>query len=150
MSTELARTNGHGLVPQRELTPEQLSDASISTFERAIALRVPQAELVNQALASIDGRPLADRVLVLPLPKDDHFGSILIPDNAQEEHICGIVVSVGRGRYEHGTLVPMEVKPGNYVSFSKYSARKVQVATVELFQITEPDITFVASGKAAQ
>jgi chaperonin GroES len=135
-------------IVKSELTHEDMSDASLSTLARANLLRKPEAMAVSAFLKSIDGRPLSDRILVYPLPKDDHYGSIIIPENAQDDQLCGIVVGVGRGRYENGALIPSEVSEGNFVIFSKYSGRKLNLDGVEVFQLTEQDINFVASGNA--
>ena len=141
----LARTvRSTSLKPREPLTQKDIDDASIPTLHRAMVLRTPRALSVSRALARINGRPLGDRLLVLPLPRDQRFGSVIIPDNAQEDQTCGIVVSVGEGRYENGVLVPPSVVPGNYVIFSKYSSRTIDVADIELMQISEQDVLFVA------
>ena len=143
-SQALAKRNDFDIIPSKKLTQHDVSDASLPTLHRATVLRTPQALAVSKALASINGRPLGDRLLILPLPSDDHFGRIIIPENAKEDQTCGIVVSVGKGRYENGVLIPPEVLPGNYVVFSKYAARKVRVADIEVYQVAEADIAFAA------
>lgn len=130
--------------PAEPLTEADIDDASIPTLHRAMVLRTPRALEVARALHQINGRPLGDRLLILPLPRNERFGSIIIPDNAQEDQTCGIVVAVGKGRYENGTLVPPEIAPGSYVVFSKYSSRSVDVGGIELMQISEQDVVFVA------
>lgn len=132
------------LAPMRELKQEDLVDRSIPTFHRAMVLRSPEAEKVALALAEISGRPMSDRILVLPLPADERVGTIIIPETSREEQCCGIVVSVGRGHYENGLLVAPEVEPGNFVVFSKYSGRELFVGDIKLVQIVEGDITFAA------
>jgi co-chaperonin GroES (HSP10) len=52
------------------------------------------------------------------------------------------VVAVGRGHFENGTLVPPEVKVGNYVVFRKYSNSLVKLGDVEVYQVSASDITF--------
>lgn len=129
-----------------QLTENDLVDAALSTLERATVLRVPRAREVSEQLAEIQGRPLSDRILVLPLPPDERFGQVLIPDTAQQDQQCGIVVAVGRGRYENGVLIAPEVKAGNYVMFSKFAQRTLKIGDIEVFQITEADINFAAGG----
>ena len=144
METAIEKVKGVSLVPATPLKPEDISDASIPELHRAQALRVPEAAHVAQVLQSIGGNPLGNRDLVLPLPQNDRYGSIIIPENAREDNVHGIVVAVGRGIYQNGILIPCELKPGNYVTFSKYAARKVKVDQVELFQIVESDVSFAA------
>ena len=129
---------------EKPLSPEDVTDASISTLERATILRVPAALEVAHFLKNINGRPLGECVLVLPLPRNDRYGYIIIPEDAQEDQACGIVVGVGKGRYENGVLIPPDVSVGNYVAFSKYSAKSIDLAGVQVFQIAEGDITFAA------
>jgi chaperonin GroES len=139
-----ALVKGVSLLPAKRLTPKDVNDGSIPTLHRALVLRIPQAMEVSQALAQINGRPYGDKILVLPLPRDQRFGSIIIPDNAQEDQMCGIVVSVGKGHYENGVLIPCEAMRGDYVQFSKYSSRSFKVGDIELMQLSEQDVVFGA------
>jgi len=137
------------LIQRRNLSPEEITDAAVSTLDRALALRTPDALQVARMLAEINGRPISDRLLILPLPKDDHYGSIIIPEDSRQEQTCGVVVAVGPGRYENGVLVPCEVGLGNFVVFSKYAAREVKLGRITVLQIAEGDVTF-AAGKVEQ
>lgn len=127
----------------RPLTPEDMTDASLSTLERASILRRPQAEQVVLMLDEIGGRSLGEKLLVLLLPPDDSYGSIVIPETAREDHVCGIIVAVGKGHYENGVLVAPEVQRGNYVVFSKYAGREIKIGDHVVVSISEPDINFV-------
>jgi chaperonin GroES len=130
------------LPPARTLTEQDLGNSQLSTMERAMILRSPMASEVCRELKAINGRPLGDKIFVLPLPPDERHGSIIIPENTRDEQHCGIVVAVGRGHYENGVLIAPEVGPGNYVVYSKYAGRTVQVGNVSVQQISECDITF--------
>lgn len=132
------------LAPAGGLTQKDLVDASIPTLHRAMVLRSPEAEQVARALAEVGGRPVSDRILVLPLPPDERVGTIIIPETSRQDQSCGIVVSVGRGHYENGVLIAPEVVPGNFVVFAKYAGRELVVGEIKLMQIVEGDITFVA------
>jgi chaperonin GroES len=65
--------------------------------------------------------PLYDRVLIRPIKPDSKTaGGIIIPDTAQEKPIQGEVVAVGEGRITNeGNLIPLKVKVGDKVIFSK-------------------------------
>jgi hypothetical protein len=80
LSTALAKVPLHLPVKRRKLKAEDVSNAKLSTIDRATILAYPHAVQVSQWLAENNGRPLANRVLMLPLPKDDHYGKIIIPD----------------------------------------------------------------------
>ena len=89
--------------------------------------------------------PLGDRVLVKPLSPEEagnttSFG-IIIPDTAKEKPEQGVVVAVGPGRRGDGNeLVPVAVKVGDKVMFSKYGYDEVKVGGVEYSIIREESI----------
>ena len=103
------------------------------------------------AASSFNGiTPLADRVLVKPFLASEgevknSFG-IIIPDTAaKEQPEQGKVVAVGLGRFDHasGKIVPMTVKVGDVVIFSKYGFDEVKVDEKELYIIKEENILAV-------
>ena len=70
-------------------------------------------------------KPTEDTILVLPLkPKETSIGGILIPASAQDqEKNKGTVIVTGPGRMmEDGNRLPMTVKEGDIVYFSRFSA----------------------------
>ncbi len=93
--------------------------------------------------------PLGDRVLVRPLSPDEienkvtSFG-IIIPDTAKEKPEQGTVVAVGAGRRtDKGELIPVGVKVGDRVMFSKYGFEEVKMDGVEYYIVSEPNILAV-------
>ena len=94
-------------------------------------------------------RPLGDRVLVKPIEEAEvKKGGIIIPDTAKEKPQEGKIVQVGPGkRDEAGKLVPMEVKKGDKVLFSKYGGTEVKYNGEEYLILRERDIHAVASTK---
>ena len=72
-------------------------------------------------------QPLGDRVLVEPQKEDEvKKGGIIIPDTAKEKPVLGEVIAVGPGRMsEEGKQVPMTVKKGDVVLFTKYVGNEV-------------------------
>ena len=89
-------------------------------------------------------QPLGDRVLVKPVPNDDHKktkSGIFIPDTvSKEKPEQGEVVAVGPGRTEDGKSVPVKVKVGDLVMFSKYGYDEIKIDEVEYFIIKEENI----------
>jgi len=86
--------------------------------------------------------PLGDRVLVKPQVGETTtaFG-IIIPDTAKEKPETGVVVAVGPGKKtDNGSVVPVGVKVGDKVMFSKYGFDEVKVAGVEYYLISEANI----------
>ena len=87
-------------------------------------------------------RPLGERVVVKPLPSEEVTkGGIVLPDTAKEKPQEGEVVAVGPGRLlENGTRVPVDVKVGDRVLFSKYAGSEVKLDDVEYMIMREADI----------
>ncbi|HHW14705.1 MAG TPA: co-chaperone GroES [Firmicutes bacterium] len=89
-------------------------------------------------------KPLADRVVVKVLTQEEvTSGGIVLPDTAKEKPQEGEVVAVGPGKYEDGKLVPMTVKVGEKVIFSKYGGTEVKIDGVEYLILRESDILAV-------
>ena len=87
-------------------------------------------------------RPLYDRVIVKRLNEEvKTSGGIIIPETAKEKPQRGKVVSAGKGkRGEDGSLVPLEVKPGDQVLFGKYSGTEFKMGEDEYLMMKEDDI----------
>ncbi|WP_188883368.1 co-chaperone GroES [Alicyclobacillus cellulosilyticus] len=86
-------------------------------------------------------KPLADRVVVRPLEREEKTASgIFLPDTAKEKPQEGEVIAVGPGRYEDGKRIEMDVKVGDRVIFSKYAGTEIKVDNQELLILRESDI----------
>lgn len=69
-------------------------------------------------------RPLYDRILVKREEEleEKTAGGIIIPDSAKEKAQTGVVIAVGEGhRTQQGTIIPLKVKVGDTVFFTKYA-----------------------------
>ena len=88
--------------------------------------------------------PLGDRVLVKAVTKDDKktASGIIIPDTVDKEKPdLGTVVAVGSGRVtDSGETIPMRVKVGDTVLFSKYGPDEVAVDDEEYLVLSESNI----------
>ena len=80
-------------------------------------------------MASVNVRPLADRVLVKPLEAvETKKGGIIIPDAHKEKPQEGEIVALGTGkRDEDGKVIPFSVKKGDKVLISKYGGTEIKV-----------------------
>jgi chaperonin GroES len=91
-------------------------------------------------------KPLGDRVLVRPFTEEDIKGrknasGIIIPDTVSKEKSAqGKVLEVGPGRFVDGKLIPVAVKKGDTVFFSKYSYDEVEQDGEELYLMREENI----------
>jgi len=87
-------------------------------------------------------RPLQDRVIVERLDAlEKSAGGLYIPDTAKEKPQEGKVIAVGKGkRKDDGTVIPMDVKAGDRILFSKYAGNDVTVDGKEFIIMREEDI----------
>lgn len=87
-------------------------------------------------------RPLHDRVVVRRLEEERKTeGGIVIPDNATEKPMRGVVVAIGDGKIlDNGDLRALAVKVGDEVLFGKYSGTEIKVNGEELVVMREDDI----------
>ncbi|MBE3585357.1 MULTISPECIES: co-chaperone GroES [Desulfofundulus] len=87
-------------------------------------------------------RPLGERVVVKPLPSEEKTkGGIVLPETAKEKPQEGEVVAVGPGRLlDNGTRVPVDLKVGDRVLFSKYAGNEVKIDDEEYLIMREADI----------
>ncbi|MCA1840918.1 MAG: co-chaperone GroES [Actinomycetota bacterium] len=89
-------------------------------------------------------KPLGDRVLVRAEDSEEQLPSgLVIPDTAKEKPQEGLVLAVGPGGFQEGARVPLEVKEGDRVIFSKYGGTEVKVDGEELLILSERDILAV-------
>ncbi len=91
-------------------------------------------------------KPLADRVLIEPMASEEQTKSgIILPDTADKEKPeQGKVVEVGPGRInKDGKQVPMSVKKGDIVLFTKYGPNEIKLEDKEYLIAREEDILAV-------
>ncbi|TDS52715.1 co-chaperone GroES [Myroides indicus] len=82
-------------------------------------------------------KPLADRVLIEPLPAETKTASgIFIPDTAKEKPQKGTVVAVGNGTKDHD----MTVKIGDIVLYGKYAGTDLKFEGKDYLIMREDDI----------
>ena len=87
-------------------------------------------------------KPLGDRVLVKREDAEEKTsGGIIIPDTSKEKPSKGSVVAVGDGaRDEKGNIIPMSLKVGDKVFFTKWGGTEIKVDNEELLIMKESDI----------
>lgn len=91
--------------------------------------------------------PLGDRILIEPIKKDDQKskGGIIIPDTVDKEKPEeGKVIAVGNGRLtDAGEVIPIQVKKGQIVIFSKYGPDEIKIDDKEYYILNESQILAV-------
>ena len=86
-------------------------------------------------------QPLGDRLIVEVLDEEETTVSgIVLPDTAKEKPQRGKVLAVGKGRWEDGQLIPLDVAVGDEIIYSKYGGTEVKVGGDELLILRESDV----------
>jgi len=92
-------------------------------------------------------KPLEDRIVVQANEAETTTASgIVIPDTAKEKPQEGTVLAVGPGRFEDGARVPLDVKIGDKVLYSKYGGTEVKYAGEEYLVLSARDVLAVIEG----
>jgi chaperonin GroES len=87
-------------------------------------------------------RPLHDRLLVKRQEAETRSkGGIIIPENAKEKPIEGVVIAVGNGKVlDDGKVRGLEVKVGDKILFGKYSGTEIKVEGDEHVILREEEV----------
>jgi chaperonin GroES len=90
-------------------------------------------------------RPLGDRVVIEPTPREEMTKSgIVLPDTAKEKPQEGKVLAVGPGRIlDDGKRESVDVKVGDKVLYAKYAGTEFKVEENELLIVSQKDILAV-------
>jgi chaperonin GroES len=90
-------------------------------------------------------KPLNDRILVARVEEEQKSkGGIIIPDTAKEKPQEGKVVEAGPGKLDDsGKRIPIQVKKGDRILFSKYAGNDVKIDGKEYIFMREDDILCV-------
>ena len=92
-------------------------------------------------------KPLEDRIVVQASDAESTTASgLVIPDTAKEKPQEGTVLAVGPGRFEDGNRVPLDVKVGDKVLYSKYGGTEIKYAGEEYLVLSARDVLAVIEG----
>jgi chaperonin GroES len=93
---------------------------------------------------SVSIKPLEDRILVKSVEAEQTTASgLVIPDTAKEKPQEGEVLAVGPGRFEDGQRLPLDIKVGDKVIYSKYGGTEVKYNGEEYLILSSRDVLAV-------
>jgi chaperonin GroES len=97
----------------------------------------PTAEVFNMKL-----KPLGDRLIVRAIEEEQTTASgLVLPDTAKEKPQKGKIVAIGDGKLdENGKRIPLEVKEGDEVLYSKYGGTEIKIDGEDLLVLRESDV----------
>lgn len=86
-------------------------------------------------------RPLGDNVVIKVKEEEvKTAGGIVLPGSAQEKPQQGTVIAVGSGEVIDGKRVPLDVKEGDVVIYSKYAGNEIKMGEEEYLILKQHDI----------
>ena len=92
-------------------------------------------------------KPLEDRILVKAIDAEQTTASgLVIPDTAKEKPQEGEVLAVGPGRFEDGQRLPLDIKVGDKVIYSKYGGTEVKYNGEEYLILSSRDVLAILEG----
>jgi chaperonin GroES len=107
-----------------------------------------ETSVTNVAAAAGEGRekitPMGDRVVVLPdEPEGVTKGGIILPDQAKKIPVRGVVIAAGPGKRTEatGVLIPMDVKVGDRVLYTRYAGETIESGGKEYKILHEKDVS---------
>jgi chaperonin GroES len=91
---------------------------------------------------SLHIKPLGDKVLVRSEEEEERTaGGIILPDTAKKKPTEGTVIAVGTGKKtEEGKTIPLTVKVGDKVIYSKYGGTEITISGEEYLILDEDQI----------
>src|SRR5512144_392081 len=93
-------------------------------------------------------KPLDDRIVVKANEAEERTASgLVIPDTAKEKPQQGSVLAVGPGRRseQSGELIPLDVKVGDTVVYSKYGGTEITVEGEDLLILSSRDVLAIVA-----
>lgn len=96
-------------------------------------------------------RPISDKIVIEQFSAEDvSKGGIIIPDTNKDKPLVGKVLAVGMGRYsevfpdsQSGGMIPMEVKQGDVVFFSRFSGVHIELEGKEYLVVKQDDVLVI-------
>ena len=110
--------------------------------------RAPSKSRTQAAIPKTNMRPLGDRVVIRPTPREEMTKSgIVLPDTATEKPQEGSIVAAGPGRLnDEGEREPMDVTVGDKVLYAKYAGTEFKIDDDEYLIVSQKDILAVVEG----
>ena len=112
-------------------------------------MKLSTSLLLSTALATATKlRPLGDRVVIEPIPREDMTKSgIVLPDTAKEKPQEGKVIAVGPGAFDNdGKRIAVDVTTGDKVLYAKYAGTEFKLDGEDLLIVAAKDILAIVEG----
>jgi chaperonin GroES len=124
-----------------------IANATVQTTDPK-PTRAPSRSTTQAAVPTTNMRPLGDRVVIRPTPREEMTKSgIVLPDTATEKPQEGSIVAAGPGRLnDEGKREPMDVMKGDKVLYARYAGTEFKIDGDEYLIVSQKDILAVVEG----
>jgi chaperonin GroES len=104
--------------------------------------RPPEEDCTLATASKTKLRPLGDRVVIKPTPREEMTKSgIVLPDTAKEKPQEGEILAVGPGAFDtEGKRMAIDVSVGQKVLYAKYAGTEFKIEGDELLIVSQKDI----------
>ncbi len=118
--------------------------------KKKTARAVSVAKKSNTKSNTLGIEPLGDRVVLKPFSVEETaaktVSGIILPESDKQQFPeQGKIVAIGEGTYRDGVLVPMRVRVGDTVVFSKYGFDEIKINGTEYYILKEDAILAIMS-----
>jgi chaperonin GroES len=112
------------------------------TGHRRPITRLSEEDCILATASSTKLRPLGDRVVIKPTPREEMTKSgIVLPDTAKEKPQEGEILAVGPGKVlDDGSREAIDVSVGQKVLYAKYAGTEFKVEGDDLLIVSQKDI----------
>jgi chaperonin 10 Kd subunit len=119
-----------------------IANVIVSLVCKTLAYKISISLKKEVATVSIKLTPLEDKIIVKQAQAETQTASgLYIPDNAKEKPQQGEVLAVGPGRRDDkGERIPMDVKVGDKVLYSKYGGTEVHYDGEDYLIVSSRDV----------
>ena len=119
-----------------------IANVIVSLVCKTLAYKISISLKKEVATVSIKLTPLEDKIIVKQAQAETQTASgLYIPDNAKEKPQQGEVLAVGSGRRDDkGERIPMDVKVGDKVLYSKYGGTEVHYDGEDYLIVSSRDV----------
>jgi len=114
--------------------------------EFAVAPMVAADELqkIQETIKEFKIRCPRGWLLAKVLPPGEKIGLILLPEVCQRNADFAIVLEVGKGEFQNGIELPVDVKPGNHIMLPPYSGQEQKVLGADVLMIRQDEVQLIA------
>lgn len=86
-------------------------------------------------------KPLGDKIVLKVVEVEEKTkGGIILTDTSKEKPLIAKVIAVGTGEVVDGKKIPLDVKEGDTVIYSKFAGTEITVDDVDYLIVKQSDI----------